>query len=412
MEAKEKKKLGLFPKTLIGFGVGILLGIIFGEKIIAINFIGNLFLNLLKMLVVPLVFFSIANGATTFSDIKKLRNIGLKTLIYFVVTTILAGCVGILIAQIFKPGVGFNLALIAGGGEGYSYGKQATLSQTILGLVPSNIVVSLYNGDLVPIIVFSLMMGICVSILGAKTEKVKEGIAQLSEVFYKMTSLIIELSPIGVCALIACTVGQYGLKIFGPLAKFILCDYLACLIVLFLFYSLEIKLIAKVNPIHFFKKMPKIWLMTLSTCSSAGTLPVTVEVTENDMGADSDVSSFVLPLGATMNMNGAVIFYSMITCFVANLYGLPMTVAQMTTVVLTATLLAIGSAGVPGSAIVMTTILLGTLNLPLEIMGLIAGTYRVLDMAHTSMNVTGDVVTAICVSSTDGQFDKNKYESK
>ncbi len=406
---KSKRKLSLVTKILIGFVIGIILGIIFGEKILCIDVIGTLFVNLLKMLVVPLVFFSIAAGALAIGDLKKMRNIAVKSLIFFVVTTLVAGCIGIAIAAIFKPGVGFDLSLIAGGGEGYEYGQAPTLKETILGLVPSNIFASLHNGDMVPIIVFALLMGICVNVLGEKASMLKKGIELMADTMYKMTALIMELSPIGVAALIACTVGQYGLKIFGPLVKFLLCDYLACLLVLVVVYSIMLKLIAGVPLRHFYRKMPSIWLMTVSTCSSAGTLPVTVEVTRDKLGCNEDLCSFILPLGATMNMNGAVVFYSMVVCFVSNLYGIQMTIGQIAVVVLTATLLAIGSAGVPGSAIVMTTILLGTMNLPLEIMGLIAGTYRLFDMVHTSMNVTGDVVTTLCVAKQEGMLDRDAY---
>lgn len=409
--ATEKKKLSLVAKTAIGFAIGIILGIIFKEKILAIDFIGTLFLNLMKMLVVPLVFFSIVSGALAIGDIRKMRNIAVKTLIYFVLTTILAGCIGVAIAYIFKPGVGFDLSLIAGGGEGYDYGVPPTLKQTILGLVPTNIFASLHSGDMVPIIVFALLLGVCIQLLGEKGEPLKKAMDLFANVMYKMTGIIMELSPIGVAALIACTVGQYGLKIFGPLVKFLVCDYLACLIVLLIVYALMLRFLAGVPIRHFYKKMVSIWLMTVSTCSSAGTLPLTVEVTTTKMGAEKDLSSFILPLGATMNMNGAVVFYSMVVCFVSNLYGIHMTLGQVAVVVLTATLLAIGSAGVPGSAIVMTTILLGTMNLPLEIMGLIAGTYRLFDMMHTSMNVTGDVVTTLCVAKSEKLLDVDTYKS-
>lgn len=409
--ATEKKKLSLVAKTAIGFAIGIILGIIFKEKILVIDFIGSLFLNLMKMLVVPLVFFSIVSGALAIGDIRKMRNIAVKTLIYFVLTTILAGCIGVAIAYIFKPGVGFDLALIAGGDAGYEYGTAPTLKQTILGLVPTNIFASLHSGDMVPIIVFALLLGVCIQLLGEKGEPLKKAMDLFANVMYKMTGLIMELSPIGVAALIACTVGQYGLKIFGPLVKFLVCDYLACLIVLLVVYALMLRFLAGVPIRHFYKKMVNIWLMTVSTCSSAGTLPVTVDVTTTKMGAEKDLSSFILPLGATMNMNGAVVFYSMVVCFVSNLYGIHMTIGQIAVVVLTATLLAIGSAGVPGSAIVMTTILLGTMNLPLEIMGLIAGTYRLFDMMHTSMNVTGDVVTTLCVAKSENLLDVDTYKS-
>lgn len=409
--ATEKKKLSLVAKTAIGFAIGIILGIIFKEKILVIDFIGSLFLNLMKMLVVPLVFFSIVSGALAIGDIRKMRNIAVKILIYFVLTTILAGCIGVAIAYIFKPGVGFDLALIAGGDAGYEYGTAPTLKQTILGLVPTNIFASLHSGDMVPIIVFALLLGVCIQLLGEKGEPLKKAMDLFANVMYKMTGLIMELSPIGVAALIACTVGQYGLKIFGPLVKFLVCDYLACLIVLLVVYALMLRFLADVPIRHFYKKMVNIWLMTVSTCSSAGTLPVTVDVTTTKMGAEKDLSSFILPLGATMNMNGAVVFYSMVVCFVSNLYGIHMTIGQIAVVVLTATLLAIGSAGVPGSAIVMTTILLGTMNLPLEIMGLIAGTYRLFDMMHTSMNVTGDVVTTLCVAKSENLLDVDTYKS-
>lgn len=403
------KKMSLSTKVFIGFIIGILLGIVFKDNILVIKPIGELFLTLIKMLVVPLVFFSIVSGVTSISDVQKLKRIGLKTVLYYLVTTMLAGMIGLLVAYIVKPGSNFDMAVI-GSKESAPVSEMPTLGQTILGMFPSNPVKALADGNLMQIIVFAIFLGISIVLIGDKARRISQFMQESTEVMYKMTHIVMAFSPVGVAALIACTVGEYGLSIFGPLAKFILTDYLGLISVIIVLYLFMLKFIAKVPITYFFKNIGSIWLMTVSTTSSSGTLPVTISVAEKKYGIASELAKFVLPLGATMNMNGAVVYYSAAIIFVSQIYGVDLTIYQQIMIILLTTLISIGSPGIPGGGIVMTIMLLTTMGLPMEIVGLIAGIYRVIDMGHTTLNVTGDVVSALCIARSENLIDDNVYK--
>ncbi|WP_432409608.1 dicarboxylate/amino acid:cation symporter [Wukongibacter sp. M2B1] len=392
----------LSTKVFIGFALGILLGLIFKEKILVLKPLGDLFLRLIKMIVVPLVFFSIISGITSMGDIQKLRKVGTKTLIYYIITTGIAGIIGIIVARALKPGAGFVLDQVTQG----SVEMKAVpkLSEVILNMVPINPFASLVKGDLMQVIIFSIFLGVGITLAGKKAEKFKDIFDAGSQAMYKVTNIVMEFSPIGVTALIASSVGEYGLKIFGPLGKFILADYVAMLAVLFILYSLMLKFIAKISVKDFYRIMPKIWAVTASTTSSSGTLPITIKVSEEDFNVKEELASFTLPLGATMNMNGAVGYLAVATIFVAQIYGIEITISQQAMLILMTTLIAVGAPGIPGGGIVLTVMLLGTMGLPADIMGLIAGIYRIIDMGHTSLNVTGDVVSTLCIARSENMF--------
>lgn len=396
------KKMQLSTKVFIGFALGILLGLIFKEKILVLKPLGDLFLRLIKMIVVPLVFFSIISGITSMGDIQKLRKVGTKTLIYYIITTGIAGVIGIIVARALKPGAGFVLDQVTKG----SVEMKAVpkLSEVILNMVPINPFASLVKGDLMQVIIFSIFLGVGITLAGKKAEKFKDIFDAGSQAMYKVTNIVMEFSPIGVTALIASSVGEYGLKIFGPLGKFILADYVAMLAVLFILYSLMLKFIAKISVKDFYRIMPKIWAVTASTTSSSGTLPITIKVSEEDFNVKEELASFTLPLGATMNMNGAVGYLAVATIFVAQIYGIEITISQQAMLILMTTLIAVGAPGIPGGGIVLTVMLLGTMGLPADIMGLIAGIYRIIDMGHTSLNVTGDVVSTLCIARSENMF--------
>lgn len=227
---------------------------------------------------------------------------------------------------------------------------------------------------------------------------------------YKMTGIIMSFSPIGVAALMACTIGEYGLKIFGPLGKFILVDYIGLISVIIFMYLFMLKFIAKIPLSKFFKSIGKIWVVTASTTSSSGTLPVTISVTKEDFKVKEELAQFTLPIGATMNMNGAVVYYSAAIIFVSQIYGIEMPISQQLLVILMTTLISVGSPGIPGGGIVMTIMLLTTLGLPMEIVGMIAGIYRIIDMGHTSLNVTGDVVSTLCIARSENMIEDEQLK--
>ena len=402
------KKLGLTSKIFIGFALGIILGLIFGEKVTVIKPLGDIFLTFIKMIVVPLVFCSITSGVASIGDINKLKRIGSKTLIYFVVATMLAGIIGIVIAQLVQPGSGVELNMIQANSK-YEAKEMPTLAKTLLDMFPSNPIKALVDGNLMQIIVFSLFLGVSLTLLGEKGKKAIELFDIGTEAMYKMTAIVMDFSPIGVAALMACSIGEYGLKIFGPLGKFILTDYLGLLAVILLLYVPMLKFIAKIPLGYFFKKVLQIWLVTASTTSSSGTLPVTISVTKKKFGVSDELAEFILPLGATMNMNGAVVYYSAAVMFVSQIYGVTMDLSQQVLIIILATIISIGSPGIPGGGIVMTIMLLTTMGLPMEIVGMIAGIYRIIDMGHTTLNVTGDVITSLCIGRSENAIDDSVY---
>ncbi|QEY24721.1 dicarboxylate/amino acid:cation symporter [Neisseria animalis] len=405
------KQFSLSTKVAIGFVIGIVLGLIFKEDILIIKPIGTIFLTLIKMIVVPLVFFSIASSVAGIDNIQRLRRIGTQTLLYYVLTTLIAGCIGLFVAHLLKPGAGIDIAALPISAQTMESKEIPGIGQTLVGMFPANPFQSLVEGNLVQVIVFSLFLGISVVLLGEKAQLVKNLMNTGTEVMYKMTSLVMAFSPYGVAALIACSIGEYGIQIFGPLARFILTDYLGLLAVILSMYLLMLKFIAKVPVGMFFKKILPIWAVTASTTSSSGTLPVTTEIVEKKMGVHNELAQFTLPVGATMNMNGAVVYYAAAVIFVSQIYGVELDLTSQIILILLTALVSIGSPGIPGGGIVMTVMLLSTMGLPLEIMGLIAGMYRILDMGHTTLNVTGDVVSTLCIARKENMLDQEIFKS-
>ncbi len=401
-----KHKIGLTGRVFIGFALGIILGIIFQEKITAISFVGTIFLNLVKMNVVLLIFCSIVSGVASMSDITKLKKIGSKSVVYYIVTTMLAACIGLFIANTTHPGEGLDMSALVSG-ETVKASKMSSAAETITGMFPSNIMTSMADGNLMQIIVFSVFLGAAIVMLGERAEGAKRGFAVAADIMCKITDIVMQLSPIGVCALMACVTGQYGTDIFGPLAKFIVCVFGAQMVVLVGLYSLMLKFIAKIPLKKFYKNMIPVWLMTLSTTSSSATLPLSTKTTTKDFGVSNQLAGFTLPLGATINMNGAVCFYAVATIFVAQIYGVELGLVQQISLILLTTCISIGSPGIPGGAIVMTTMLLSNMGLPLEAVGVLAGINRLIDMGDTSLNVTGDIVSTLCIARSENMYVEN-----
>ncbi len=403
----KKHKIGLTGRVFIGFALGIILGIIFREKITVISFIGTIFLNLVKMNVVPLIFFSIVSGVASMSDVTKLKKIGIKTVIYYIVTTILASCIGLFIANTVHPGNGLDMSSLVST-ETAEASAMPSITETLTDMFPSNIVSSMADGNLMQIIIFSVFLGVALVMLGERAEKAKRAFSFASDVMCKITDIVMQFSPIGVCALMACVTGQYGTDVFGPLAKFILCVFGSQIIVLVVLYSIMLKFIAKVPLKKFYKKMIPVWLMTLSTTSSSATLPLSTKTTTKDFGVSDQLAGFTLPLGATINMNGAVCFYAIATIFVAQIYGVDFGIVKQISLILLTTCISVGSPGIPGGAIVMTTMLLSNMGLPLDAVGVLAGINRLIDMGDTSLNVTGDIVSTLCIARTENMYEKNE----
>ena len=400
---KEKKKLSLAAKTFIGFGLGIVIGLVFGEKATIVKPLGTVFLNMIKMIVVPMVFFSITAGVASLGDLKKLRNIGVKVVGLYALTSALCVGLGLIMANIINPGKGFDLTALS---QSTDYEAQAmpSIIDTLIDMFPSNIFTSFTNTNMLQIIVFSVFLGVALIMMGKEGERLLAGVQSCANAMYKITAIVMEFSPIGVCALLADSVGAYGLKIFGPLGKLILTVYASDVILVLLMYIPMVALLARFPVKKWLQGIWKVWVVTASTTSSSGSLPITTSVTNDEFGVSSELSSFSLPLGATINMNGGCIYYAAAIVMTAQIYGLNLTPSALVNIIISTVLVAMGCPGVPGGAIIMTTILLTNMGLPLEIVGLIAGIFRLIDMANTTFNVTGDVVTTMVVARSEGMM--------
>ena len=400
---KEKKKLRLAAKTFIGFGLGIVIGLVFGEKATIVKPLGTIFLNMIKMIVVPMVFFSITAGVASLGDLKKLRNIGVKVVGLYALTSALCVGLGLIMANIINPGKGFDLTALS---QSTDYEEQAmpSIIDTLIDMFPSNIFTSFTNTNMLQIIVFSVFLGVALIMMGKEGERLLAGVQSCANAMYKITAIVMEFSPIGVCALLADSVGAYGLKIFGPLGKLILTVYASDVILVVLMYIPMVALLARFPVKKWLQGIWKVWVVTASTTSSSGSLPITTSVTNDEFGVSSELSSFSLPLGATINMNGGCIYYAAAIVMTAQIYGMNLTPSALLNIIISTVLVAMGCPGVPGGAIIMTTILLTNMGLPLEIVGLIAGIFRLIDMANTTFNVTGDVVTTMVVARSEGMM--------
>lgn len=400
---KEKKKLSLATKTFIGFGLGIVIGLVFGEKATIVKPLGTIFLNMIKMIVVPMVFFSITAGVASLGDLKKLRNIGVKVVGLYALTSALCVGLGLIMANIINPGKGFDLTALSRSTD-YEAQAMPSIIDTLIDMFPSNIFTSFTNTNMLQIIVFSVFLGVALIMMGKEGERLLAGVQSCANAMYKITAIVMEFSPIGVCALLADSVGAYGLKIFGPLGKLILTVYASDVILVLLMYIPMVALLAKFPVKKWLQGIWKVWVVTASTTSSSGSLPITTSVTNDEFGVSSELSSFSLPLGATINMNGGCIYYAAAIVMTAQIYGMNLTPSALVNIIISTVLVAMGCPGVPGGAIIMTTILLTNMGLPLEIVGLIAGIFRLIDMANTTFNVTGDVVTTMVVARSEGMM--------
>ena len=400
------KKMQLTTKIFIGLLLGIVVGVVLqGSPEIAQTYIrpfGTLFLNLIRMVIVPLVFSSLVVGAVSIGDPKCLGRIGGKTLGFYLLTTAVAVIIGLSLSMILTPGAGLTLPVDAA----QDPAKVPTIADTILGIFPSNPLKGLVDGNILQVIVFALFLGLGSTALPKDVSApFVSFFKSLSEIMYKITAFIMTLAPYGVFALIVPVVTQYGLDVLMPLIMVIAAVYIGCIFHAVFVYSAVAKVFGKISPMRFFRGIAPAAITAFSTTSSAGTLPVTIRATRENLGVSEKISSFVLPLGATINMDGTALYQGVCALFLAQVYGIDLSTGQMMTIILTATLGSIGTAGVPGAGFIMLTLVLQSVGLPLEGLVLIAGIDRILDMARTTVNVIGDAAAAVFVASSEKEID-------
>jgi Na+/H+-dicarboxylate symporter len=402
MEKKaDKKRLNLSVQILIGLVLGIVVGLCLqGVPDIANNFIkpfGTLFLNLVKMCIVPLVFASLVMGACGLGDIKKLGRVGGKILLYFLCTTAFAVTLGLIVGTLLGVGKGFSMPNEI---DPAAATEAPSVVQTLIDIIPTNPFDALVKGNMLQVIAFALFVGIAIAALGAKAEAFKEGMAGFAEVMYFIIGSIMKLAPYAVFALMTPVAATNGPSVLLPLLGLVIAVYLTCVLHAAIVYGSLVRLVGKTNPVTFFRETASAMAFAFTTASSASTLPFSME-SARKLGVPSAIRSFVLPLGATINMDGTAAFQGICVLFIARVYGIDLSFSQLLMTVLTATLASIGTAGVPGAGTVMLGMVLQSIGLPIEGIAIIMGVERILDMARTTVNITGDIAGSVVVAQTE-----------
>jgi Na+/H+-dicarboxylate symporter len=397
----------LWLKILIGLTLGVVVGIIFGPKAAVLKPIGTIFLNLITMIIPLLVLSSMTVGITSIHDPKKLGRVGLTTLSLYVITTVIAICIGLSIIYLFKPGEGLGLE--------YDRSTERTgslhITEILLSIFPTNPIQSLAEGNVLQIITFSVFLGIAIIFTGKKGQALLSVLESLSDVMYRLTGIVMQFSPYGVFAIMAWVSGTFGITILIPLLKFLCTYYIACALHVGIVFCGILWFLAKLHPLPFFKGMRDAIMVAFTTCSSSATLPVSMACVQRNLGVSKSISSFVMPLGSTLNMNGTAIFQAMSAVFIAAGYGISLDSKHLLTIVLTSTLSAIGAAGIPGSGFIMLSAVLTSAGLPLEGLAIIAGIDRLREMVSTVLNVLGDAICAVYVARLEGELDEKQYNA-
>lgn len=402
-------RLELWKKILIGMLLGVMVGTLMGPSAEILKPLGTLFINAIKMLIVPLVFFSLIVGITSMQDTKKMGRIGLKAIILYLGTTAFAITIGLGLATIFTPGAGLEMVAVS---ADTAIPNTPTLVQTLLNMIPKNPVGALAAGNILQIIVFAIGLGISLALIGEKADPAIKLFESLAEAMYKLTELVMKLAPYGVFGLMAWVSGKYGADVLLPLVKVIAVVYLGALIHVVVFYSGVIAILGRLNPVRYLKSLMNPAAVAFTTTSSSGTLPATIKASREELGVSKGVASFVLPLGATINMDGTALYQGVCALFIAQAFGIDLDASDYITIILTATLASIGTAGVPGAGLIMLSLVLTTVGLPLEGLAIVAGIDRILDMARTTVNICGDMMVSLLVAKSEGEIDKEIFDGK
>lgn len=403
--------MSLTTRILTGIGLGIIVGLIFNfllpdlfEPVNTYVFapLGKVFVNLIKMLVIPIVFVSLVLGTAGISDPKKLGRIGVKTIVFFLSTTAIAIFLALVVALIVKPGVG-NFQLPS---EEVEVTEAPPVMETLINIIPTNPITAMAEENMLQVIAFSLFVGFAIARLGEKTNGLKRIFEQLNDVLMYLVQLVMKFAPFGAFALIATVIGGEGLDGIAAMFKYFILVVIVLILHVLVVYCPALSVLGKMSPIKFFKGFSPAMIVAFSTSSSNATLPVSMRAAQNNLGVSRTVSGFVQPLGATINMDGTAIMQGVATVFIAQIVGQDLTIAQLLTVLLTATLASIGTAGAPGVGVIMLTMVLTSVGLPVEAIALVLGVDRLVDMFRTTVNITGDAVCAVVVDHSERKLEQ------
>ncbi|MDO4173570.1 MAG: dicarboxylate/amino acid:cation symporter [Eubacteriales bacterium] len=417
--AKKRKKLELSAKIFIALISGALLGVLihyflpnsyFRDTILiggVFYVVGQGFIRLMQMLVVPLVFCSLVCGSMSIGDTKTLGKVGIKTVIFYLFTTALAICIALGVASLINPGIGISLESVET--SEVTVAESTSFADTLLNIIPKNPVASMANGDMLPIIVFALFVGILLAKMGSKASTVSNFFSQFNDLMMEMTMAIMKVAPIGVFCLIAKTFSEIGFSAFVPMLKYMGAVILALAIQCFGSYQALLFLFTRLNPLRFIKKFSPVMMFAFTTATSNATIPMSIDTLDKKMGVSKKISSFTIPLGATVNMDGTSIMQGVAVIFIAQAYGISLTPSDLLTVIATATIASIGTAGVPSVGLVTLSMVLTSVGLPTEGIALIMGIDRILDMMRTAVNITGDAVCTTIVAHQNKLLDRSVF---
>ena len=403
---QQKRKINLAGWIIICMLAGILVGFVFllvaPKSTFTTDYlkpIGTIYINLLKFMVVPVVLFSIMDGVISLNDLKRVGSVGVRTFIYYMCTTAVAVVIGLVVVNCFK---GFFPVLDSSVTDSLEYtaAEAPKVMDVIVGIFPDNILKPMVDANMLPVICIAIFFGAGILAAGEKGKKIGELVNCMNEVTMKVLMMIIKLTPIGVFCLMADVVAVNGAKIVGSLALVVGVAYIGYILHVIIVYGCSIKFLSGMSPIAFFKGLAPAMLTAFTTTSSNATLPINIECC-NEMGAEPEISSFVLPLGATINMDGTAIYQAVCAVFIACCYGVDLTLGQMAMIVLTATLASVGTAGVSGAGMIMLSMVLMSVGLPVEGIAIIAGVDKLFDMGRTTLNITGDATAAMWVSNVE-----------
>ena len=420
---KERKPMGLSTKIFVALIVGALLGVgihyfmpagylrdtIIIEGVFYV--VGQGFIRLMQMLVVPLVFCSLICGSMAIGDTKTLGKVGIKTVLFYLFTTAVAVVIALATAYVINPGIGLDMDAVQTS-EVTATATDTSLVDTLLNIIPKNPVSSMASGDMLPIIVFALFVGIMLAKLGSKASTVANFFSEFNDVMMEMTMAVMKIAPIGVFCLIARTFANLGFSAFKPMIKYMGSVTISLFIQCFVIYQILLFVFTRLNPMKFIKKFAPVMGFAFSTATSNATIPMSIDTLHKKMGVSKQISSFTIPLGATVNMDGTSIMQGVAVVFIAQAYGIDLTPANLATVVVTATLASIGTAGVPSVGLVTLSMVLASVGLPVEGIALIMGIDRILDMMRTAVNITGDAVCTTIIAEQEKALNREVFNEE
>lgn len=409
----KKKKVSFGNRVLLAMLLGVVIGAVFKKDALIIDPLGQIYVNLIKMLVVPLVTAAIISSITSLDDPSKLKKVGLKTIGWLVATTAIACVVGLVVSLVMDPSAGVTLAKDAS----FKAREIPSFAKVLVDLSPSNPVADAANAKIIPVIIFAMLIGVAITIEGAKKPEVikpvKDLINGFAQIMFRITKMVLKITPYGVYGLMAVVAAKYGLSTLLPLGKFIIAVYIACIIQVAVVHSSILAFVAKVNPLKFFKAIYPAQVVAFTTRSSYGTLPATIKSLTERVKISEKIANFVAPMGASMGMNACGGLYPvMAAIFVSKVFNVPLSPNQYIVLILVTTVASFGTAGVPGTASIMSTVVLASMGLPVEGIAMLLGVDTVIDMARTATNVTGASLTALLVAASEGEFDREAFNKE